>query len=237
MTLYPDSYGTSEVTLERMVAKHGPKMHPEFARRFFAYIEHKGGSLGVGGGWRSTQPNRPGFAPDGKSFHQDQRYASGFVGYAAVDLVHTSASGKHRSPSWAECADAPAWGLHTFIDGEPWHLQCVEMRGWGSWKQNGSPDPDPLFVLPGQRPPVAPIEGDHSVFQKLVKFANHPGVYATYTGGYKVWVPDPETRDVFKFLSGRDVEVVPANAAALWKAMGPVLGPVPDGADAWGLPA
>jgi len=150
---YPDGYGTRMVTLEEMEVRHGGKQHPEFARRFFAYMEHKGGALGVGGGWRSTQPDKPGFAPDGKSFHQDQRYASGFVGYAAVDLVHVNPGGKHRSPTWDECADAPTFGLHTFITGEPWHIQCVEMRGWQTWVNAGRPDPQ-TFTLPGTPPPV-----------------------------------------------------------------------------------
>ena len=145
--LYPDGYGTRMVTLEEMEVRHGGKQHPEFARRFFAYMEHKGGALGVGGGWRSTQPDKPGFAPDGKSFHQDQRYASGFVGYAAVDLVHVNPGKVHRSPTWDECADAPTFGLHTFITGEPWHIQCVEMRGWQTWVNAGRPDPQ-TFTLP-----------------------------------------------------------------------------------------
>ena len=162
MTVYPDGYGTAMVTLQQMTAKHGGKMHPEFARRFFAYMEHKGGLLGVGGGWRSTQPSKPGFAPDGKSFHQDQRFASGFVGYAAVDLVVPVPGGRHRAPAWGETSDAPEWGLHTFIKRpeEPWHIQCVEMRGWQTWVNAGRPDPEP-FTLPGSPtpPPAPPPEG------------------------------------------------------------------------------
>jgi hypothetical protein len=165
MTLYPDGYGTAELSYEQMVAKHGGKMHPEYRRRLFAYLESQGGRMGIGGGWRSTQPTKPGFAPDGRSFHQDQRFASGFVGYAAVDLVMRQPGQKHRAPTWAECADAPDWGLHTFIKSppEPWHMQCIEMRGWQSWVNAGRPDPLP-FVLPGTPPTQPPpTDGDDDV--------------------------------------------------------------------------
>ena len=152
---YPNGYGTQLVTLAEMKARHGAKMHPEFARRFFAYMAHKGGVMGVGGGWRSVQPDRLGFAPDGKSFHQDQRFSSGFVGYAAVDLVVGVAGRPHRAPTWAETADASIFGLHTFVKGEPWHIQVASMRGWQSWVDAGRPDP-PRLTLPGDFVPPPP---------------------------------------------------------------------------------
>lgn len=155
MTLYPDGYGTAQVTLEQMVAKHGGRMHPEFARRFFAYMEHKG--FGVGGGWRAVQPVKPGFAPPGKSFHESQTFASGISAYCAVDLVVAVPGAVHRSPTWAECADAPQWGLHTFVTGEPWHIQPAEIRGFDSWVNAGRPDP-PFFTLPGDKPTPPPQE-------------------------------------------------------------------------------
>lgn len=165
MTLYPNGYGTSMITLASMESKHGGKMHPEYRRRFFAYIEAKGGLLGVGGGFRTTQPTKPGFAPDGKSFHQFQDFASGITGYAAVDLVVPVLGGAHRSPIWAETEDAPAWGLHTFISGEPWHIQSLDasgqIRGWQTWKNAGSPDPVAGFPLPG-----APDTGDDMTILK-----------------------------------------------------------------------
>jgi hypothetical protein len=140
---YPNGYGTERVTLDQMKAKHGHRMHPEFARRFFAYMESKGGFLGVGGGWRATgtQPAKPGFAPEGQSFHQSQTFASGIVGYCAVDLVTGNGTRNHKSPDWADTGDAPDWLLHTFIEGEPWHIQPLEIRGWKTWKIAGSPDP------------------------------------------------------------------------------------------------
>ncbi|WP_395160453.1 hypothetical protein [Ilumatobacter sp.] len=155
--MYPDSYGTNRITLDQMKAKHAAKMHPEFARRFFAYIEAKGGLLGVGGGWRATgsQPDKSGFAPEGQSFHQDQTFASGTVGYSAVDLVTGNGSAKHKAPAWADTEDAGRWGLHTFINGEPWHIQCNEMRGWSTWRNAGRPDPHTI-ALPDRLTPATP---------------------------------------------------------------------------------
>ena len=155
MVLYPEAYGTKMTTLDSMIAKHGDKMHPEFRRRFFAYIESKDGLLGVGGGFRVTQPNKAGFAPPGKSFHQNQKFKSGITAYSAVDLVRLRpGGGVHMSPSWDDCADAPEWMLHTFISGEPWHIQCIEMRGFQSWVSAGRKDP-PLADLPSELLPGA----------------------------------------------------------------------------------
>ena len=153
--MYPEGYDTEMVTLEQMRAKHGPKMHAEFSRRFFAYMEHKG--FGVGGGWRKVQPVKPGFAPPGQSFHESQTFASGIVAYCAIDLVVAVAGGKHRSPTWDECADAPEYGLHTFIKGEPWHIQCQEMRGFQTWVNAGRPDPE-FFPLPIPPPQELPLK-------------------------------------------------------------------------------
>lgn len=175
MVLYPDGYGTAMVTLEQMKAKHGPKMHPEFARRFFAYMEYKGGTLGVGGGWRAISSVSAASAA-GKSFHQDQAFASGLVRYAAVDLVTTDgpdADNLQDGVTWDMTADAPLYGLHTFIKvpNEPWHIQCHEMRGWQTWVDAGRPDPLP-FILPGDVPvvpdnPFIPVEDDMSYLFKL----------------------------------------------------------------------
>ena len=170
VTMYPDGYSTKMITLEEMRAKHEPRMHKEFARRFFAYIAAHNGTLGVGGGWRSAS-NISSASAAGKSFHQNQTFASGFVGYAAVDLVHV-ADGKHRAPTWSETADAPTWGLHTFIKkpNEPWHIQCIEMRGFDSWVKAGRPDPLP-FTLPGTdvpEPPTPPPTGKKTVDMILV---------------------------------------------------------------------
>lgn len=179
-TTHPTGYEQRSVTLDQLRTIHAPKMHPEFARRLFAWLAHHDG-FGIGGGWRSTQPVKPGFAPDGKSFHQSQTFASGFVGYAAVDLVVAVPGKPHRSPTWAECADAPRWGLHTFIANEPWHMQCHEMRGWQTWVNAGRPDPPTFNLLPpapgelqppeviDPNPPDDDEEEDDMALDKIVK--------------------------------------------------------------------
>jgi hypothetical protein len=141
MTLYPIGYGSQLVTMEELRAKHEPNMHPEFARRLFAWIKSRNGEIGIGGGFRTTQPNKPGFAPDGRSFHQLQEFSGGRKAYAAVDLVARS-EGVHRAPRWHEVpaqdsAEAALWGVHCNVGnaptGEPWHMQPIELDGWGRW--------------------------------------------------------------------------------------------------------
>ena len=160
MPRYPYGYGTGTMTMAQLRGRYEPKMHPEFARRLFAWLESEGGTIGIGGGWRDTQPDRPGFAPDGKSFHQSQTFASGIVAYAAVDLVVKRAAGVHRSPTWPETDSARAFGLHTFIQDppEPWHMQPLDgpARGWQTWVNAGRPDPDPSWSLPTDPDPTPP---------------------------------------------------------------------------------
>lgn len=152
-TTYPLGYGTTLVTMDALRARHAPKAHPEFARRLFAWIESKEGLIGIGSGWRANPSDTSAASKAGKSFHQDQRFASGFFGYSAVDLVARNPGKVHRAPSWAESADAAPYGLHTFIQSppEPWHMQCIEMRGYDTWVNAGRPDPQ-FFPLPGTTP-------------------------------------------------------------------------------------
>jgi len=180
------------VTLNTLRTVHEPKMHPEYARRLFPYLEHRGGLLGIGGGWRSTQPTKPGFAPDGKSFHQSQTFASGFVGYCAVDLVAVNLPGVHRAPTWDENAGAPEWGLHTFIRSplpEPWHMQPIEMRGWQTWVNNGRQDPIAGFPLPDDPEPEDEVSKPITVhkpkpdWQTSYDNGNGPATFIRYGSG------------------------------------------------------
>jgi len=148
--LYPDGYGDNLLPLTQVDVRHGSRMHEEFRRRLFAWLESMDGLIGIGGGWRATgaQPDRQGFAPEGKSFHQDQQFRSGVTAYCAVDLVARNPGQDHRAPTWGESSTAPKFGLHTFIKGEPWHLQPIEIRGWQNWVTAGRPDPKAGFPLP-----------------------------------------------------------------------------------------
>lgn len=145
------------VTLDELFRRHHPdKMHPEFARRLRLWIEAQGGRIGIGGSWRATQPSKPGFAPEGQSFHQSQTFASGRVAFCAVDLVHVNPGKVHRSPTWSEVPkqgslDAQKWNLHCNVDNEPWHIQPIEIDGWGAWNRNGRRD---LTVMSGQPAPA-----------------------------------------------------------------------------------
>jgi hypothetical protein len=156
MVLYPLGYGSTMVTMRRLRELHEPGMHPNFAAPLFAWIESMGGEIGIGGGWRATQPTLPGFAPDGRSFHQWQTFRSGLRAYAAVDLVRRNpAGGQHVTLRWSDSDTAPRFGLHTFITKppEPWHMQNSNIRGWQTWMDQGRPDP---VLPPAIKPPPPP---------------------------------------------------------------------------------
>lgn len=154
-TLYPTGYGFKFVTLDELFRiHHVDKMHPEYARRLRAWIFDQRGNIGIGGSWRpdGTQPDKPGFAPEGKSFHQYQQFASGLIKFAAVDLVARNGSNVHRSPNWNEVPNQDSnWskkcGLHANVNNEPWHLQAIEIDGYDRWVNKGRPDPVPNYPI------------------------------------------------------------------------------------------
>lgn len=186
-TLYPTGYGRSLVTLSRLrELHHVDKMHPAFERRLFTWIAAQGGQIGIGGSWRDTgaQPDKPGFAPEGRSFHQYQRFASGLIKFAAVDLVARNGSNVHRAPHWSEVpaqgsADAAKWGVHCNVSSEAWHMQPIEIDGWASWINAGSPDPAANYQTPGvDAPPEVepqPPEEDRPVRYMLKPPASRAG--------------------------------------------------------------
>jgi len=143
MTVYPTGYGTTMVDIDTLFTRHHiHRMHPEFARRLRNWLIAQQGRVGIGGSWRDVQPDKPGFAPEGKSFHQSQTFQGGRIAFAAVDLVHVSPVGKHRSPKWSEVPvqgtpEARTWGVHCNVPKEPWHMQPVELDGFVGWVNNG----------------------------------------------------------------------------------------------------
>jgi hypothetical protein len=159
--LYPSGYGTSMVTMTQLQARHLNHLHPEMARRVFPWIESRGGAIGIGSGFRTTQPDRPGFAPAGKSFHQEQTFASGFKGYCAFDLVHVNPGQVHRAPKWSEVPAqgskaAATWRVHCNVSTEAWHMQPIEIDGYDSWLAAGRPDP--VDTSPVPQPPVSELD-------------------------------------------------------------------------------
>lgn len=160
--LYPMGYGTDLVTVSQMRARHMNSMEPEFARRLFNWLESKGGSIGIGGGHRTVQPTKPGFAPPGMSFHQSQRFRDNTVWYCAVDLVHRNEGKVHRATRVSECPqqgspEAAKWGVHINTS-ESWHMQPIEVDGFQSWINGGRKRPVPGYSIPGAEQPDTPVD-------------------------------------------------------------------------------
>lgn len=155
------------------------------ARRHLALMHARGGSLGPGGTWRTT-PHPVSLASQrGQSFHQDQDFANGHRGPAAIDYV------------WMDGPDAGTWhdgvptggvpvqgtpealtfGIHANVGTvgtsgfESWHGQPIEIDGWGSATGNGShpaPAIDPNYILPANHNPDPEVETEMKPFRKRV---------------------------------------------------------------------
>jgi len=151
-TLYPMGYGTRLVPFSVIEATFRPHMHPEGWVRFSNFILHQGGKFGPGGGRRlhGQQPDKPGFAKEGESFHQDQPFPSGSF-YVAIDFVVVNPGYVHRAPHWSEVPIqgseiAAGYGWHMNVGkpgekgAESWHGQPVPLDGWKSWVNAGRPD-------------------------------------------------------------------------------------------------
>lgn len=170
----PWGYGSTYITLGEARSRLLAHYHPEFVRRLCAWLASKGGKVGIGGTWRAggTQPDKPGFAEEGRSFHQNQAYNDGFVGACAVDLVYEDgpdANRNHDTIAWAKVPrqgspEAARWGVHANVSSESWHMQPVEIDGWGSWKANGRPAPRKGYPIPGGAPSTpTPTTGTYTV--------------------------------------------------------------------------
>lgn len=165
--LYPWGYQRALVTEERLweLARFD-LCDPATARRFKSWIRSRGGRIGIGGAVRFVQPDKPGFAEPGKSFHELQTWDDGKKNFAALDLVVQNGSNVHRSPTWAEVPkqgsghpDITDFGVHANVTGEPWHLQAIEIDGWYTWANSGRRRPNLGFKLKedtGPTPPPAP---------------------------------------------------------------------------------
>jgi len=191
VTTYPIGYGRQVVNFGDLRLRFEPGMHPEYARRLFNWLEAQGGKVGIGGGSRGQgeQPDEPGFAPEGKSFHQYQEFASGTIAYSAVDLVCKNGTGVHRAPRWNEVPaqgseKAVLWGVHCnvgtpgAIGSEPWHMQPIEIDGWLRWKNGGSLDPVAGYPIPGDPEPEPEPEPTEPIDMRqfIAKFGTRPWV-------------------------------------------------------------
>ena len=222
--LFPSGYGTSMVTVDELFKKHHVlKMHPEYARRLRVWLEAQGGRVGIGGSWRASQPAKPGFAPEGKSFHQSQTFAGGRVAFCAVDLVVAVPGKKHRAPTWDEVpkkgsVEAKRWGLHCNVTrpSEPWHIQPIEIDGYGTWVRGGRKDfgsaPTPAPAPSAPKYPGKPLRlGSKGDAVKLVQKV----VGATQDGDYG----EATERRVKAWQKSRSMFVDGVVGPVTWKAM------------------
>lgn len=177
-TLYPIFYGTRLVTWDVLEATFKPYCHPEVWRRVENFLKHQGGKFGIGGGRRlhGSQPNKPGFAGEGDSFHQDQDFPSGRF-YSAFDFVVVNPGFVHRAPLWNEVpkqGTQPAfdYGVHMNVSTESWHGQGVPIDGMASWRNAGRPDLQynyPIKLTPPRpQPPQPPVPPTQPPSQEII---------------------------------------------------------------------
>lgn len=166
--LYPSGYGTSEVTLDVLMARHMPVevTEPEYRRRIEAWVRSKRGAVGFG----DRLPRRPGdgvssASASNRSFHQLQRFRDGSRYACAIDLVVRRGGGLDHSSGavpWAlvpvqGSIDAMRWGVHANISNESWHIQPTEIDGWWGWTLKLRPRPRPGYPLPEVAPPAGAV--------------------------------------------------------------------------------
>lgn len=163
-TLYPWGYQRAFVSLARLkeLARFDLMEH-ETAERAEAWLVSRNGEVGIGGAVRFVQPDRPGFAPDGESFHQIQTFVDGGKAFAALDVVVRNGADVHRAPRWNEVpqqgtkhADITDYGVHANVNGEPWHIQPIEIDGHATWVKNGRPRPNGNFPIKNVTPTPPP---------------------------------------------------------------------------------
>jgi peptidoglycan hydrolase-like protein with peptidoglycan-binding domain len=140
------------------------QMDSSYAARLEAWLTSKQGVIGIGSALRLVQPDKPGFAPPGKSFHELQQFSDGGWAFVAVDLVAFNPTGMHRSPRWDEVPrqgsghpDILTYGVHCNVNGEPWHMQPMEIDGWVTWVNGGRLRPNPNFQIQLPTTPTEPI--------------------------------------------------------------------------------
>lgn len=90
----------------------------------------------------------------------------------------------------------------------------------------------PEFLKPSSA--VPPVEGKPVFeFPKVLTLQGQPGAFVQWEGGYKTWLPTPDVRDAF--LTAYELQVVQVPEKAWFVSAGPVVGPIPEGYDGWGV--
>lgn len=189
-TLYPWGYQKALVTMARLKQlARWDLLEPETGQRVEAFLRSRGGRMGIGGAVRFVQPEKEGFAPPGKSFHELQMFHTRKNFYCAFDLVMRNGSSIHRAPRWDEVPrqgsghqDIKDYGVHCNVSGEPWHLQPIEIDGWQTWVDNGRPHPNGNFPIKGVVVPDKP-RTDPPLGSRTLKIAA-----PTMRGGDVLWI-------------------------------------------------
>ena len=178
---FPYGYRRKTASLRVLWLRYAEAMHPTYRLQVFACLVAIGGRAGIGSAWRTRifgTIKSPSWASlMGRSFHQDQRFASGIEACCAIDAVVTNPGKTHRAPKtvrvlggWANEFDDQLGphGLHANIGTpgvkgyESWHWQPANIDGWATWDKAGRPDPAGWTI------PTPPPIGDMTV--ELVKF-------------------------------------------------------------------
>lgn len=215
-TLYPWGYQKLLVPLDELKQRARiDLMEPEAAERMFSWVVSRGGEVGIGGAVRFFQPDLPGFAPSGMSFHELQLFFDGTKWFMALDLVVRNGDDIHRSPTWSEVPkqgsghpDIVAYGVHCNVNGEPWHMQLIEFDGWQTWVNNGRKRPNQNFPIKDVQEEPTPAAGDRTlrvetprmrgddvlVLQKTLK---NQGLTVELDGVY-----GPDTAEKVKIMQG-----------------------------------
>lgn len=170
----PLGYGSSRVSLRRIEELLEADGYQRASiRRHLALLHARGGDLGVGGRWRTCPHPVSQASRDCESFHQDQDFADGFRGPAAIDYVWVDgpdAGDAHDGVPVGGVpvqgsAEAAVFGIHANVGTpgqagfESWHGQPVEIDGWKSATNDGrrpAPAIDPLYPLPAEHDPYPP---------------------------------------------------------------------------------
>ena len=132
------------------------------------------------------------------------------------------------------------YGFSWEAQSEPWHLRYYVgdklPPALAGTTPTPTPDPGPGPTPPTPGPTPNPAQED-SVFQGLMKRNNDVAIFASYSGGYKVWVADDGMwtgYNALLALGGKSTEVQTIDDPNVFAALGPILGPVPGGRDQWG---
>jgi peptidoglycan hydrolase-like protein with peptidoglycan-binding domain len=205
----PQGMGTM-LTWEQMMTKSTvARLDREVLRRLHALIDFAytaGVPLGVGTGWRQTQPDKPGFAPDGNSNHQSFSPPYNAV---AIDTV------PNISWDWLE-KYANNYGFRTFrhVNNEPWHIQPAEIpagRKWRverwhleTWPLPVDKEKPPISIPPVTTPPTTPV----GVFTlQLQKTTLDPANQAALRGNGDVFLIQYVAAGLFKQTASPNFDV------------------------------